>query len=46
MFTIECPFCDEPVRMVANAESVRCEACSVELEFAADVATPAVGMAA
>ena len=46
MITIECPFCDEPVRMDVNAEAVRCEACSVELEFAPDSASPVVAMAA
>jgi primosomal protein N' len=45
MITIECPFCDEPVRMDGDANAVRCEACTVELEFAAEPPA-AVAMAA
>jgi primosomal protein N' len=46
MITIECPFCDEPVRMDRDADAVRCEACAVELEFAPDPAVAVVAIAA
>jgi sarcosine oxidase delta subunit len=46
MITIECPFCDEPVRMDGDANTVRCDACAVELEFAAEPAVAVAAMAA
>jgi hypothetical protein len=46
LITIECPFCDEPVRMDGVAEAVRCDACAVELEFAPDTAAAIVAIAA
>jgi ribosomal protein S27E len=46
MITIECPFCDEPVRMDDHADAVRCESCAVELEFAPDGAAPVIAIAA
>jgi hypothetical protein len=46
MITIECPFCDEPVRMDGDAEAVRCDVCAVELEFARDPAAAIVAIAA
>jgi primosomal protein N' len=46
MITIECPFCDEPVRMDADAEAVRCDVCAVELEFAAEPRAGVVAIAA
>ena len=46
MITIECPFCDEPVRMDGDANAVRCDACAVELEFAAEPPAAVVAMAA
>ena len=39
MVTIDCPFCDGPLP-VEDAEPLRCDACSVELAFAADPAPP------
>jgi hypothetical protein len=46
MITIDCPFCDEPIRMDGRADAVHCETCRVELEFAADDSTPAIAQAA
>jgi uncharacterized protein (DUF983 family) len=46
MITIECPFCDEPIRMDGLADAVRCEGCRVELEFATDESLPAIAQAA
>jgi sarcosine oxidase delta subunit len=46
MITIECPFCDEPVRMDGDADAVRCEACAVELEFVAERPAAVVALAA
>jgi len=46
MITIECPFCDEPIRTEGLAEAVHCEACRVELEFAPDESLPAIAQAA
>jgi hypothetical protein len=46
MVTIECPFCDEAVRMDADADVVRCDACAVELEFAAEPTAAAIAIAA
>jgi hypothetical protein len=44
MVTIECPFCDEAVRM--DADVVRCDACAVELEFTAEPTAAAIAIAA
>ena len=46
MITIECPFCDEPIRMDGQADAVRCETCRVELEFANEDALPVIAEAA
>ncbi len=35
MVLIECPMCDGPVAVERN-DNVRCDACSIELEFAPD----------
>jgi hypothetical protein len=46
MITIDCPFCDEPIRTDGHADAVHCETCVVELEFAPDDALPAIAQAA
>jgi hypothetical protein len=46
MITIDCPFCDEPIRTEHFADAVHCETCQVELEFATDNRTPAIAKAA
>jgi len=46
MITIECPFCDDPIRMDAHPDAVRCETCRVELEFASEDAVPVIAQAA
>jgi primosomal protein N' len=46
MITIECPFCDEAIRMDGQPDAVRCDHCRVELEFAADDTAPALAQAA
>jgi hypothetical protein len=46
MITIECPFCDEPVRMEDGADAVRCDGCSVEVEFAREEVSPVIAQAA
>ena len=45
MITIECPFCDEPIRMDGHPDAVRCETCRVELEFASEDAVPVIAQA-
>ena len=46
MITIECPFCDEPIRTDGLADAVHCETCRVELDFAPADSTPAIAQAA
>jgi hypothetical protein len=46
MITIDCPSCDEPIRTEHFADSVHCETCRVEFEFATDDSTPAIAQAA
>jgi hypothetical protein len=46
MITIDCPFCEEAVRMDDVADAVHCETCRVELEIAMDAATPMIAQAA
>jgi hypothetical protein len=46
MITIDCPFCDEPIRTDALADAVRCDTCRVELEFATDELLPVIAKAA
>ncbi|MFL5679594.1 MAG: hypothetical protein ACJ77B_03250 [Chloroflexota bacterium] len=36
MITIECPICDEPLRLEGAEASVHCDGCRAELEFAPD----------
>ena len=37
MLTMDCPFCETPVGMRdLSVESIRCDACSIVVEFAAD----------
>jgi len=37
MLTLDCPFCETPVGMPdPSVESIRCDVCSVVVEFAAD----------
>lgn len=37
MVIVECPWCDGPVALEAEAVEVRCEACLVTAELAIDV---------
>ncbi|HKG57505.1 MAG TPA: hypothetical protein VKA85_09670 [Candidatus Limnocylindrales bacterium] len=46
MITIDCPICDEPLRLEGAEASVRCDGCRVELEFAPDDAAHDVARAA
>jgi hypothetical protein len=46
MITIDCPFCDEPIRTEHLAEAVHCDTCRVALEFAPDERLPAIAQAA
>jgi hypothetical protein len=51
MVQIECPFCEQPCRMevtafTADVASLRCDACSVEVEFEGAQESRAMAMAA
>ena len=46
MITIDCPFCDEPIRTDGLMDAVHCDTCRVELEFATDEALPVLAQAA
>jgi hypothetical protein len=36
MVTLECPWCDGPMALEAEAKDVACEACGVRVELAPD----------
>ena len=36
MVTLECPWCDGPMALEADAHDVACEACGVRVELAPD----------
>jgi DNA-directed RNA polymerase subunit RPC12/RpoP len=36
MLTLECPWCDGPVTLEAEADDVACDGCSVRVELAPD----------
>lgn len=46
MVTIDCPFCDEPLRVDALGDEVRCDDCSIVLEFAPEPGHAIVARAA
>jgi hypothetical protein len=46
MVTIDCPFCETPLRLDGLAETVHCDECRIELEFAPDETLPVVARAA
>jgi hypothetical protein len=36
MMTVDCPWCEEPIRTDTLAEALRCEGCRIELHLAPD----------
>ena len=36
MMTVDCPWCEEPIRTDALAEGLRCDGCRIELQLAPD----------
>lgn len=46
MITIDCPWCDEPLRLEAADATVRCDECRVDLEFAPDAVPADIARAA
>lgn len=47
MLTMDCPFCDTPVRLPdVPVDSMRCDACSVVVDFAADEPATELAVAA
>ncbi|HEY0444030.1 MAG TPA: hypothetical protein VGC90_07405 [Candidatus Limnocylindrales bacterium] len=46
MVTMDCPWCNEPIRLEATDAAIRCDECRVEVEFAADEAAAEIARAA
>jgi hypothetical protein len=36
MMTVDCPWCEEPIRTEGHADALRCDACRIELQLAPD----------
>ncbi|MDQ6793618.1 MAG: hypothetical protein M3067_02120 [Chloroflexota bacterium] len=36
MMTVDCPWCEEPIRTEAHADVLRCDGCRIELQLAPD----------
>jgi hypothetical protein len=46
MMTVDCPWCEEPIRTEALADALRCDGCRIELQLAPDEEAADIGLAA